>query len=467
MNSIRVRLLCLIGVCLFGVFAVSGCSLYFYIKHVLESSFDGALLEKANVFANTTEQTENGVLEFEFLEANLPEYLPHDKAEYYQVWHKAGGSVGKSPSLGEGNLPVELPLRASPLFQNMVLPDGRMGKLVLINFKPVASESGPVEEYTMGLAVSRMELDIAKTRVMKGVLLTGLALILGTCLSVLWSVRRALASLQQLGEQVGAIRAESLSFRFKSEKRTRELLPIIARLNNLLERLEGAFHRERRFTSSAAHELRTPIAELRTLSEVGSEEAAAIAPEMLGYFQDTLDIAHHLEILVTSLLGLTRCQAGLLKTETCPVDMAELVRSAWSVYAAKAKQNRLAVTLDVPGHAPIESDEVLLRAVLANIFSNTVSHTPPNGKASVALTLEVDAVVLTVRNTCPELCESDLAHLFEAFWRKDEGDPAAEHCGIGLSLVAAYAEILGMEVSASLPVVGAFQMVLRCPLIHQ
>lgn len=465
MNSIRVRLLCLVAICLLCVFVTSGCFLYFYINYVLESSFDDALLEKANVFAKTTEQIEDRSLEFEFLEANLPEYLPHDKAEYYQVWSKTGGTVGKSPSLGQGDLPVEVPLRTSPLFQNIALPDGRKGKVVLINFKPFVSESEPIGEYTMALAVSRMELDRARSRVGKGLLLAGLALVLGAFPAVWWSVRHALASLQELGEQANTIQADGLSFRFTSEKSPRELFSIITRLNNLLERLEAAFNRERRFTSAAAHELRIPIAELRTLSEVGVEEAAAIAPEMLGYFQDTLDIAHHLEILVTTLLGLTRCQAGLLKTEIRSMDLAELVRDVWSGYAVRAEQNNLAVTLDVPGHTPIQSDEGLLRAVLANIFSNTVSHTLPGGEVSVTISRQVDTVVLSVRNSCRELQESDLAHLFEAFWRKDESRSSVEHCGIGLALVAAYAQLLGMEVSASLPAVGVFQMVLRCPLI--
>lgn len=465
MNSIRIRLLCLICLCLPIVFAASGSLLYLYLYRVLESSFDDALLERADVFAKTTEQTEDGMLEFEFLEAKLPEYLPHDKAEYYQVWRKTGGTLAKSPSLGQENLPVELPLRTSPVFQDMALPDGRPGKIVLINFKPFVSESEPIGEYTMAVATSRIELDRDQSRVGKGLLLAGLALVLGAFPAVWWSVRRALASIQKLGEQANTIQANNLSFRFAADGCPRELFPIIARLNNLLERLETAFNRERRFTSAAAHELRTPIAELRTLSEVGLEEAAAIAPEMLGYFQDMLDIAHHLEILVTTLLGLTRCQAGLLKTEIRTMDLAELVRDVWSGYAVRAGKSNLAVTLDVPGHAPIQSDEGLLRAVLANIFSNTVSHTLPGGEVTVTLSRQVDTVVLSVRNSCRELRESDLAHLFEAFWRKDESRLTEEHCGMGLSLVAAYAQLLGIEVSASLPAVGVFQMVLRCPLL--
>ncbi len=461
MNSIRMRLLVGNGLCLLAVLAVTGALLHTYLHRVLESGFDASLLEMGSVLAKTTELYAGGRLEFEFLEANIAQFMPHENAEYYQVWDRTGKTVGRSPSLEGGSLPAALPLRGSPLFENITLPDGRPGKIVLLNFRPVTDEVGPVPEYAMALAISRVELDRAQRRVLKGLLLSGFFLVLGAFPAVWWSVKRALASLHALGEQTAAIRPDDLSFRFPADNSPAELRPIITRLNSLMGRLEAAFNRERRFTSAAAHELRTPIAELRTLAEVGREEAEASAPAMTGYFEDALGISRHLEMLVTTLLALTRCQAGLLRTEKSPADLAAVIRDAWEGYAAEAGQFGRTVTVETPESLVIETDEGLLRAMLANIFSNAAAYTPPGGEIALCLRMRDGTAVFTVTNTSRGLAPSELGHVFEPFWRKGGERPGEGHCGIGLSLVSAYAQLLGMEADASMPGGEMFRLTLR------
>lgn len=466
MNSIRMRLLAGICLSLSIVFAFSGFMLNAYLRGVLESSFDDALLERANVFAKTTEQRGDGTLEFEFLEANLYEYWPHNQADYYQVWKNTGETAGRSPSLGKNDLPVILPLTNSPLFENIVLPDGRSGKMVVLNFAPLTAAGQPARQYVMAIATSRKELDRAQFRVVKGLLAAGFALILGAFPAVWWSVRRALFSLQSLSEQTNAIKADNLSYRFPMEDAPRELLPICIRLNSLLERLESAFNRERRFTADAAHELRTPIAELRTLSEVGIEEAHVNAPAMREYFEDALGIASHLEKLVTTLLALTRCEAGLEKANLKDTNLPDVIREVWSPYEPQATGKRITTTLNVTAGILIQSDGDLLRALLANIFSNAISYTPAGGEIRLALHQAAGTASFCVGNSIEDLKEQDLAHIFEPFWRKAAGRTDSEHCGVGLSLVAAYAQVLGMTVNASISPQGLFQIKLHFPIIR-
>jgi two-component system sensor histidine kinase QseC len=465
MNSIRLRLLFSICLGLLAVFLISGVSLYLYLYHVMESNFDKALLTKAETFAHTTEEQADGTFDFEFLESSLPEYWPNRKAEYYQVWRENGESLARSPSLGDRDLPSHGPGNAPPAFRDLTLPDGRLGRSVALEFVPHAGEGNarPLQRLTLTLAVSRVDLDRALARVAKGLFFTGVALIVGAFFAVWWSLRRDLVSLQRLAEQANAIEADNLSYRFQTESLPRELLPICWRLNNLLERLEAAFNRERRFTADAAHELRTPIAELRTLAEVGLAETAPKHSDLRGYFEDALDIARHLENLVTTLLALTRCEAGLQPVDRQCVDAVEILGELWNAYSNEAEDKELVVMNALAGNVPIATDVPLFKALIGNLFSNAVAYTPRGGEIRLAIAQEDHWVRITVANTNCDLESGDLAHLFDPFWRKQQGKANTQHCGVGLSLVAAYAKVLNILVEARLPVKDVFQMELRCP----
>lgn len=463
MNSLRTRLLAWIGLFLLGMFAVSGLLLYVYVDHEMEAHFDAVLLERANILARTTEQLADGTLEFEFLEADLSQYQPQENAEYYQAWRRTGETVGHSLSLEAYNLPVEFPLQQTPIFKNITLPGGRSGRMVVVNFVPHEEDAPPTETFIMALGVSREALDETLSRVFQGLCLAGLTLILGTFPGVWLAVRHALESLDLMGWQTSTIEADNLSFRFPSKDVPLELRPISSRLNHLLERLEAAFDRERRFTADAAHELRTPIAELKTLAEVGLEEAASESPDMRPYFEDTLAIANHMEALVTLLLNLSRCEAGLQKVNTIPTDLGRIVREVWAGYEQNNRERDHNVVIDVADGLNIQADESLLRAILANIFSNAVAYTPARGDICITLDSENDAVKLVVINTNTDLTESDVAHIFDPFWRKNQERSNTAHCGIGLSLVAAYAHVLGITITASIPAEGLLQILLSFP----
>lgn len=467
MNSLRTRLFIWIGSCLLCMFAISGLLLYVYVDRELEDHFDEVLLERANILARTTEQLAGGTLEFEFLEADLPQHKRQENADHYQVWRKTGETIARSPSLESCDLPVEFPLPQTPLFKNFTLPDGRAGRLVVVSFLPHEEEAPPTETFIMALGISREGLDQTLEDVFQGLCLAALALVLGTFPGVWISVRRALESLDLLAWQTNTIEANNLSFRFPTEDIPLELYPISSKLNNLLERLESAFGRERRFTSDAAHELRTPIAELKTLAEVCLEEADEKSPDMRPYFEDVLSIVNHMESLVTLLLALSRCESGQQKVNKTSIDLGRMVQEVWEGYEQNAKEHDRHVNVNVPEGLFIETDVDLLQAILANIFSNAVTYTPAEGSIQIDLQSRNDGFDLTVANTNTDLGESDIGHIFEPFWRKSPERSNTAHCGIGLSLVAAYARILDIRVKVSIPETKNLQVSLNFPVKAQ
>jgi two-component system sensor histidine kinase QseC len=469
MNSLRVRLLFTLSGGVLVVLGASGFLLYFYLRHVLLSSFDASILGKAQLLARTTERAESGGLEFEFADAGLPEYRPQTKAEYVQVWTEDGKTIARSPSLGAQDLRITPVSVAQPLFQNIALPDGRPGRAVMLGFVPQESDEAPAKldhrktRLILALASSTSGLEMTLRRVVEGLTVAGLALIVSVISTVWWAIRRELRLLGVIAHQASTIHADNLSFRFTTEGMPRELFPISQRLNNLLERLETAFARERRFTADAAHELRTPIAELRTLAEVGLVEARSVHSRMEEYFEDALGIARHLETLVTTLLALARCEAGLQQVNLRTVDVAELVRSVWDSLVQESSRGGFTTDLNMPTQACVESDADLLKNVLANLFSNAISYTPDGGRIDVSVAPREEAWVVSISNTTNELYPDDLGRLFEPFWRKYQVHRGEVHCGVGLSLVAAYAKLLGIRVCAEMPASHVFRIELVCP----
>ena len=315
------------------------------------------------------------------------------------------------------------------------------------------------------MAHSRADLNRTLRILMSGLVLTGVIVLTGGAILAGWVVQRGLSPLNVLAEQAAAIDAGDLAHRFPVEGLPSELRPISARLNGLLGRLEASFQREQRFTSDVAHELRTPIAELRSLAEVGLLSAPSIhrKEELSQYFRDALDIAEQMQRLVTALLALARCESGLQVVNLERIEISGLVRDAWAPFNEQARSRELAADLILPPEAHVETDRTLLTAILANLFSNAVAYTPRLGRIHLEVASEDSFLALTLVNDCLELDPQDMEHLSEPFWRKERARSSSAHSGVGLTLVGAFARLLGVSVSYELPARESFRVTLRHP----
>lgn len=219
-------------------------------------------------------------------------------------------------------------------------------------------------------------------------------------------------------------------------------MPVAESLNDWLGRLEASFERERRFSSHAAHELRTPLAELKSIAELGAtwpEEATT------GRCAEMVTVANELEALLDKLSLLARADAGRQPVQREAVDLAATIATAVSRLEGKAEQRGIRFDTRVEG-GEFVTDPVLWGTILQNLLGNAVSHAPEGS------TVKVDASSrrLAVTNPAPELEPADLEHLFERFWRKDESHNGDDHSGLGMSIVRACTTLLGGECRASL-----------------
>jgi signal transduction histidine kinase len=429
--------------------ALLGGTLYLLVREQLTAQFDAGLTEKARVLAGLMKQEHDG-FELDLGETPMPEFERGADAEYFQIW-LGTGVFARSASLRGG----ELARGASGTIADLSLPDGRPGRLATLTF-PVRVESSarhPPAEFpppataVLAIARGRAPLDQALGSVRWAIGSVGLALLLFVPLLVAQVVRRKLGPLAHLARQATEIDARSLGQRFPIADLPAELHPIATRLNDLLERLSGAFERERRFSADVAHELRTPIAELRALAEV--ELQAPESPTLARHFQDVLGAALQMEKLVTTLLTLARCEAGRQPVSPEPLELARVLREAWAPLAEKARRKDLKVTPST-ADALVTTDRLMLTSILGNLLANAVEYAPTGGELGWSIAALDGGVEVVISNSNGTLEHADLERAFEPFWRKDAARSDGQHGGLGLSLVAAFARLIDAEARLAL-----------------
>jgi two-component system sensor histidine kinase QseC len=472
MRSIQRQLTLRILLAVLAIAGAAGTFLYLYARSSLLAEFDDTLAAKAKLVAGMVTCDEQGRLEFNASDAEMAEFRRAHRPAYFEVW--AAAPFARAPSLAGRDLPRP-PTAEKSSFFDLPLFDGTPGRAAVIRFIPrrdaddppgaaPARAPGTAADFptlTLVVAQDRHELDETLRVLATSLALAAVAMAAGAAIAVVVSVRRGLRPLNQLARQADSVSAGTLDQQFPTSGIPAELEPICHGLNNLLTRLSRAFARERRFTADAAHELRTPIAELRALAEVAIKWPKDASGEQ--NYRDVLHIAKQMETLVTALLAIARQDAGNLPIQLSCIDFAGVVRDAWAPYESAALSRRLLVEWDLPAAVAVRSDPALLAPLVGNLFSNAVAYTPEGGRIVCRITLHGNKAALEISNHSERLCDADLPHLFEPFWRKDPARGGTTHTGLGLTLVQTYANALGLNVTPRL-CEGVFSVIIGVPM---
>ena len=461
MYSIRNKLNLTIMVSMIVVLSVTAAFLYLRVASHVEAVFDGAVLNKANSLISLTELDEEG-LEFDFAEEGVMlEFQQGENPEYYQLWEQGVDLLIKSPSLKETDLPRLSTVLGQHQFADLQLPDGRAGRLIEINFMPrVEIEDDPDDEdyqaeipppkpVTMVFARERESLD--DTLLVIGTTIFGIMLIVLVIVGLLvWRlVGSGLSPLRNLAKQVSEIDESRLDARLTHEgDQSTEIAPIENQLNHLLERLQSAFEREKRFSANAAHELRTPLAELKTLAEVA--KMVPDDPEQVtSFFNDVAAISGQMERVVTTLLELARSEAGLLRVDPEDIELSRYCDEIWQ-HAINGGAGDRSLLKHIPEGLVINTDRDKLGMILSNLFGNAVSYSPDKAQIEITAEIRNDIVVIEVKNMSTDLKPEDILHMKDRFWRKQKIQGENGHSGLGLTLVEALAKIMKLDVNLQL-----------------
>jgi two-component system sensor histidine kinase QseC len=431
--SLRGRLLLGSTVGVAAVLVLAGIGLSALVESSLVDEFDSQLVAKANLLSSTIEQT-GDTLALDFVELDMPELASAEKGAFLELWC-AGESLYRSPSLGETSLEVA-PDPPNPRW--MDLPAGMHGRAFALEFRPRQETEVP------GVGPAALKLVLAEDAraidralvVLRGLLGTvGLVTLGVSALVLIWVVRRSLAPLRTAAERISTIDEDDLSTRLQPEGVPPELLPIVDRVNDLLARLESAFVRERSFSNDVAHELRTPLAALRTTLEVTAARKRT-DEEYLEALRRSTAIVGELQGMTERLLELAHLDA-FRSPVTSSCDLSELAIEIWEPFASRAAARGLRVDLHLQDDLELLADREILALILRNLYDNAVTYTDEGGAIRIAARHSGDhTCVLTVSNSGSRLTQDEASAATQRFWR---GDPSrartGSHCGLGLALV--------------------------------
>ena len=252
--------------------------------------------------------------------------------------------------------------------------------------------------------------------------------------------RKSLAPVVRMSATAARIGAANLHERLPVANERDELGGLAGVINALLARLDASFEQQRRFMADASHELRTPIAIMRSEAEVALSEPETSNAELRESIAIFKDETKRLTGIVEDLFMLARADAGQYKLTPKEFYLDEVAGEVTRAVRTLAAERELTLQLEAAEEMPFRGDENLLRRLLLNLVDNAIKYTPRGGAVTVSCKTDGKCYIITVSNTGPGIPAESRPHIFERFYRADnarsrvEDEPAGLTSGAGLGL---------------------------------
>lgn len=264
-----------------------------------------------------------------------------------------------------------------------------------------------------------------------------------------WLSGRSLAPVNRIIETAELIGAQNLSRRLEVPAARDELRRLTQTLNDMLLRIETSFKRITQFTADASHDLRTPIAVIRTTAEVTLRRPRSdheYRDALLRILETSVDSSDLLE----NLLTLARADAGAAGMEMHTVDLVSHVRKAQARTALLASEKGLNIKTNLSEvHVFVRADAIAIDRVLLILLDNAVKYTPRGGWCEISLSQSVGVAEISVRDSGVGIAESDLTNIFDRFYRADRVRGRSNGgAGLGLAIARWIAEMHGGTIVA-------------------
>lgn len=448
--SIRLRLVGLVLGCEAMLIMALGGILLHQQGTMLVRAFDSGLQSNAESLATLVEyDAAEGRIELEFSDEVMTRFSRRKPPDLFVVFGPEGRLLESSRSLPE--VPDWVRPSDAPFFREFEHEGLAYRGLILPSLAESGDEEGwegprvPIHVF-FATCSEPLNQRLADSR-------AALALAAGTFLlvsaaGVWWAGGRGLAAVADFARQARRINEHNLQERFDPSTVPAELQPLAQDFNGVLQRLEDAFGRERRFSGDAAHELRTPVASLKAGIQAAllHENDAASAR---GVLQDLLADTERLESLCEALLDLARAESHLGGAEVMGADeFRDAVREAVAALRDQTPGN-LALEEHCEGGAPsVRASHATVGRIVSNLVGNAIRHAGEGSEITVRVAVSAGSALLAVEDDGRGIPEAARAKLFERFFRV-EGHRARTTggAGLGLSICRALARKHGGELA--------------------
>lgn len=414
--------------------AFSG-ALFVTIRTHLLARIDAELTEESNEVAEE--------LELASTESEFRRRFQHHYADDALFGFQVARMDGKILFGSRGPSGVDLPHPASNddtefrIFQNIEL--SRLDRRRMLG-RVVQLPDGPLMTYVFA-PMEETESQLKSLLTM--LFLNGLLAILAAVIVGYFMARRVMAPIHEMTKIAERISSQNLSERIAMGNSGDELGRLSTTLNRTFDRLQRAINEMRRFTADAAHELRTPLAIIRTEVEVALRECELTGQRISEPLQRATDSVHaetlRLSILVDQLLTLSRQETGLQGGDFHRVSLKDVLIDVVESLRILAEEKGIRLILDDHDEQTVLGDELALNQLFFNLIENAVKYTPADGVVRISSQREGSSVRVTVEDTGIGVESKHHEHLFERFYRVDAARSTAG-TGLGLAICRSIVE---------------------------
>ncbi|MBI3854857.1 MAG: heavy metal sensor histidine kinase [Planctomycetes bacterium] len=255
--------------------------------------------------------------------------------------------------------------------------------------------------------------------------------------------RRGLRPVERISETARTIRSTTLGERLPAGEFPAELGTLARTFNEMLDRLQESFDRISRFSADIAHELRTPLSNLRGEVEVALGRARS-PEEYRETLSSFLEEAARLSRLIESLLFLARAEHPETQIQRETLDVAQVLGGVREFYEAAAGESGVTLGLTASGSVPADLDRTLLQRAVGNLVENALAHTGRGGTITLGASRENGTIKIEVSDTGCGIAAEHLPRVFDRLYRADRSRTAATGgSGLGLAIVKSIAELHG------------------------
>ena len=421
--SIRARLTAWYSLILALSLVLFGGVAYFAMRHSIHSTIDSGIRQRIEGLRSII--IEDGPHGLPALQDEIREYARGEGTHVKLRVADAGGNlIFSTPGM------EELTERSARKKISRVFSDeigGEHYRALRENLEVANSN------YAVEVAVSTADFDQVLMRFGLVLLLATPVFLLLAALGGYWMSRRALVPVDEITAAARSISAENLSRRLTVPRTGDELERLAGTLNEMLERLDGAFRRVMQFTADASHELRTPVSVIRTGAELTLRKPRSEA-EYRESVSQILQESEKVSQLIEQLMDLARADSGAVALRLVPIRLSEVLRRSLDQAKILAAAKQISI-LETLSSEPIRvrGDATSLERLFLILLDNAVKYTPGGGKIEVQLRADGRMAVVSVRDTGIGIDAGDIPHIFERFFRADKAR-SRELGGTGLGL---------------------------------
>ena len=365
---------------------------------------------------------------------------------YERLLDASGNVLSETPSM-DAQLPKRL--FPTPIAVNIISggcdqlsPNGTPFRIIAATL--VHSSPGGVQ--TIQVAMNRVQHHQLIRNYRWTLFLVTLSAFPVCCLTAFVIAKRGIQPVVDVTKTANRIRSTTLSERIESGQFPTELRELVETFNDMLQRLQESFERLSRFSADIAHELRTPVNNMRGEAEVALSKSRSVE-EVRESLASNLEETVRLSRIIDSLLLLARAESPARELDREPIDLSSELTRIYEYYDVLMADADIQWVVECPAGLVVEANRPLLQRAIGNLIENALHYTPSGGTIAVCAIPSATSLRIEVADNGAGIPPEDLPHVFDRFYRVEKDrSTSTGGSGLGLAIVRSVVELHGGEV---------------------